>query len=168
MPHAANVCKRILCRMHGSFGLSDRRGGIVLKLLLGAGAFFFVLMVVTAIFVDVPDYEPPARTVAEEPEPEPAQESLTAMVNTADGQLFVTNLDDFDWTSCRVMLNPGTFNDGYYQDVASIAAGDVAGGGLMAFANGDGERFNPGALVIRDVTVRCDTPKGTLYYFGSM
>lgn len=96
----------------------------------------------------------------------PSVLSLEAAVRASDLQLSVSNLSAEPWTACEVTINGGILGGGYKQDVAGIGPGETVEGGLRAFADGDGRRFDPAELVLQDVMVACDTPRGRGYYTG--
>lgn len=133
---------------------------------LGCGNGCLVLIVVIGIGVVAAMFTEPSGTAPERTEPA-GPLALSAEVRRSDTQLFVTNASSVPWTECSIHINPGLFSDGYVQRIGSIGAGDTASGGLMAFVDGDGARFNPGTHVVQSVDVRCQTPNGEGWYSGT-
>ena len=77
------------------------------------------------------------------------------------------NRDPFDWTDCKLEVNPGFLSGGYELRAGLLRSGDTYTVGAMQFANSDGERFNPFSHKAQAFSIRCSTPKGRAGYYGS-
>lgn len=86
--------------------------------------------------------------------------TLTAQVRYADGQLLITNHDDFAWVNVEFDLNPGTGSSGYTYRAGRIDAHAVYTVGSAQFANSDGTMFNPLTQKPLRLSIRVDTPDG--------
>jgi hypothetical protein len=91
---------------------------------------------------------------------------LNATVQFTGTQFVVTNSDSFNWTNCKLEVNPKTFSSGFTYQAALLAAGQTYSVGSLQFANGDGKRFNPFDFKPTSFSVSCDTPSGRGYYYG--
>lgn len=81
-----------------------------------------------------------------------------------DGQeLGIANLDDFDWADCEFGLNPhGLSGAGYTFHATGFKAHSDGTLKLSVFTDDDGLLFDPGARVVKLVSVVCNTPYGNL------
>ena len=85
---------------------------------------------------------------------------LLAVVQVKNGQVVMTNLNDFAWRQVRIDINPEGLSSGYLLHVDKIDAGETLKVDAMQFAKSDGERLNLLTHKIVSVFVNCDTPKG--------
>lgn len=146
-----------------SCGVDHPTRGALSRLFGGSGGM--VVAVILGVVVVAAILSPSDDRVTPEPAPSGPLD-LAAEVRRTSTQVTVTNTSAVAWTDCSIHVNPGTFDDGYVQNVARIGPGEVVAGGLMAFVDGDGARFNPGTHVVQNVDVRCQTPAGEGWYSG--
>lgn len=91
---------------------------------------------------------------------------LNPTVRFTGTMIRITNTASVAWTDCEVELNAGIIRSGWSQAVSSIAPGETAEGGILAFTRSGGERFNPATHQIETVDVYCDTPAGSAFWSG--
>jgi hypothetical protein len=91
---------------------------------------------------------------------------LNANIRFTGSQFVVSNNDSFDWTNCKLEVNPKTFGAGFKYEGASLRAGETYTVGALQFANDDGERFNPFTHKPQAFSIYCDTPQGKGFYYG--
>jgi hypothetical protein len=92
--------------------------------------------------------------------PEPKEITLTGSVSISFSNVFITNLDDFDWEGVSVYVNGYDFT----QDVRSIASGKTVSLPLMEFSTRSGDRFNPLLKKVIHVYVYSQKPLGSAGY----
>lgn len=56
---------------------------------------------------------------------------------------------------------------GWTQEVARIEPGEEVAGGLLAFTDSEGRRFDPSTHVVQSVDIWCETPSGEALYAGT-
>lgn len=101
--------------------------------------------------------------------PKPAQQAELGALVAFPGAFFeVTNRDAWDWTDCELEINPKVFGGGFLFRAPRVASGAKLSIGVMQFANGDGDRFNPVAKKASQLSVICQTPRGTASAFFSI
>lgn len=92
---------------------------------------------------------------------------LSASVRFTDTQFVIQNKDSFDWANVKLEVNSKTFSSGYVLKSGRMAAGETYTVGAMQFAKSDGLKFNPFTHKPLNFSIRCDTPKGKGFYYGS-
>jgi len=92
---------------------------------------------------------------------------LNATVRFNGTEFVITNGDSFDWTNVKLEINSKTFSSGYILKTSVMKAGEVYTVGAMQFTKSDGTKFNPFTHKALNLSVRCDTPKGKGYYYGT-
>jgi len=96
--------------------------------------------------------------VCEDPVPTPTlgfTTELKASVGIEKGYLEVKNLDSFEWRECKISINSGFFDNGYYKKAGTFSSGTNKKISLLEFTNSNGNRFNILSLKPEKVTVRC-------------
>ena len=88
-------------------------------------------------------------------------DELTASVNFTGAQFIITNIDNFDWTNVKMIVNVK-----YVLKIQRISAGKIYTVDAMQFTKNDGTRFNPVTMKPNKIQIWCDTPKGTGVYNG--
>lgn len=109
-----------------------------------------------------------APTAAPEIEAAPLPpDSLRADIRITGAGVFIRNLNDYEWRDCQIAVNPRLLDSGWTQRVARVTAGAEVAGGLAAFTNGEGARFNPDTHSVKAISVVCaETPVGLSSVYG--
>jgi hypothetical protein len=90
--------------------------------------------------------------------PDATQVTLNAQVRYVDGQLIITNDDDFAWVNVEFDLNPETRSSGYTYRAGRIEAHAMYTIGSRQFANSDGTMFDPLTQKPLRLSIHVDTP----------
>ena len=122
----------------------------------------FVAIVIFTIFDSNSNEKNDQTTAAKTVKKESKEIVLNANVSISMSQLKVVNNDKYDWTNVRIMLDlQGHLLGGWYElKVPRIKAKTTRIFNLNSFTKDNGERFNPYAKKVQDITIYCDTPKG--------
>jgi hypothetical protein len=91
---------------------------------------------------------------------------LNANIRFTGSQFIISNKDSFDWTNCKLEVNPKMLGSGFEHEGASLRAGETYSVGALQFANSDGQRFNPFTHKPQAFSIYCDTPRGKGFYYG--
>lgn len=86
-----------------------------------------------------------------------SRKDLNASVNFSDTQFKITNNDTYDWTNTKLKVN-----DKYELEAGTIKAGGIYTVGMAQFAKSDGERFNPLAMKVLNISI--SSTEG--FYYG--
>jgi hypothetical protein len=87
---------------------------------------------------------------------------LEAEVKSGSDRMKVKNVSGWRWTSVRVCLNSGIFNDGYYYDLPALNNGVAREIPLTNFATKKGERFLPIRHVVKKIYIKAKDPSGMI------
>jgi len=99
--------------------------------------------------------------------PTPAPPDLHASARMNGLTVTIANQDASDWQSVRIQLNPAVLRSGYEITVPSIPVGGSSEIPLTDFSNGDGQRFNPLTMVVKEVWISVLTAHGKAYWTGT-
>lgn len=92
------------------------------------------------------------------PAPARERETIQAGVVFTGTQVQVRNVGPSPWTETTVAINPGVIDGGYSVYAGSVQPGATASIGVLQFANGAGERFNP--VRLKATTIRVSAHVG--------
>jgi hypothetical protein len=87
-------------------------------------------------------------------------ESLDAAIRFDGFQFRIANQDDFAWREVRIDLNGGLANSGYLHHPGTIVAGQTYSVSGTAFADEDGNRFDPVSDDPRQIQITCEIDDG--------
>lgn len=81
---------------------------------------------------------------------------LDARVTYAGRRLVIFNNDPFDWNNVRLEISSATTGNDFELAIPTIAAGQTCAVSVVEFANKDGAYFDPYAIKLRRLWIRCD------------
>ncbi len=137
-------------------GTPDKRQVQVARKVISPKQVLVILIIIligVVLFIDVPRAK---RAPAATGLPERSMIHLDARVTYADRQLIILNSDPFDWNNVRLEINSATAGNGFELAFPTIAAGQTYAVSVLGFAKKDGTYFNPYAMKLRRLWIRCD------------
>jgi hypothetical protein len=106
--------------------------------------------------------------------PAPFRE-LNVEVHVTDTELIVLNRSAERWTNCTLEIHSVIIDrrgqgqlTRWSKGPVTIRPGETVRRGLMSFTTSGGERFNPFTRAVESVFVQCDTPRGRVYWDGTL
>lgn len=105
-------------------------------------------------------------TPTEKPTATPSQLELQAEVRFSETAYQITNIEDKDWTDCKLEMNAGLIRGGYVYKVALIQSQDPLIIPFREFTKSDGTRFNSYETKPQSLSISCevDGKHGFAYY----
>lgn len=94
----------------------------------------------------------------------PTQHELKAEVKFNEVAFQITNIEDLEWTGCKLEMNAGIIKGGYIYKIDIIPSNKPLAIPFRSFAKSDGTRFNPYETKPQSLSISCQV--GDLHGFG--